>query len=135
MTTDFKVGDKCYFEFEEVTIKEMNDKHITCVSYGYGAVSGHLTPFCFPATDHVRNASELASKNYHEIRRQEFNALNYPDIKNFITAQWTKMCKEPSLNTEPYTVACSTIECFSAGVIHAIDEMKRKTVMNIRILR
>ena len=90
---DWKVGDKCFFEFKRGTVRRVErDGRVTELSDGNGLLSGHdLRKIMQPINPTVRALSAEFNGYFHQISGK-YSGLNIPDILQWLVQRWMEAC-------------------------------------------
>jgi hypothetical protein len=125
--TKWKVGDRCYWEFKEGTVKEMQGERVTGLTDGCVGMYGYdLREVMQPDTDFVKTVSA----RFYNLMKPFYDmncGLNIPDIHRWFVALWMDVCEGKT----PFEVAN-----FSIAVLqNEIDKALRVETHGMRVFR
>lgn len=127
----FKIGDRCYCDFEPARIVDMEGDRITWVRYDKGGETcgNDLSMFCFPDEPKIANCSDYAESCYSEISDLHFNSLNLPDIHRKIVEFWRDMCVHK--DDDSYITIWSELTTFTSSVISVVKVMREIKILDV----
>lgn len=131
----FKVGEWGFFEFELSYIKEMDGRKIREISTGTINTSGmDLSDRFFPLNVRFKNISESYKDFESNIRKYDFNGMNWPDIHRWLVNHWTDTCNGKD-EREYYQKRYAEVGGFVRGFRENFEEMKMKKIGGVSLLR
>jgi hypothetical protein len=87
---NWKVGDKAFYEHKEVTIREIEDGRVYCVTDGMFMTSGsRINEHLFPITEGGKKIVDFFHEQYealHEMPGE--NMFNWPDLARDINERF-----------------------------------------------
>lgn len=136
--TQFKVGDKCFYDFKESEILEITEEGIIThiKENGLFHVSGYDLK-CFPADiPDIVVFSKFVSELKDSIYELKFNSLNMPDIHRTFVELWEMGCQAIlDNNSGVLKLATNRIEDLTNSIVDSVNKLKDETIMGIYLFK
>lgn len=131
----FKKGDFVFCEFKLQEIMEMKNDQVTEVSDGYFRHgSNDLNDRCFHLSLRVKTISDFFDETHDKIHKLKNNALNYPDMMNYLVVKWAECC-ETSNDKQAREITDSVEKWFQEVETYVKDDLKNKSIGGVKVFR
>jgi hypothetical protein len=128
---NWKVGDKCLYDFEEGEILETdNDGNVHQVRHSCFVISGNLTDRCFPLTEKGHEISDFFAEQYRRLHNTVPAQANFPDFNRYAVGKWCEAMKD----FNAADAICQDFREWCARVIATFNSIKLIYINGVRMM-
>lgn len=133
----WKAGDWCFFEHKLAMVKEVAaDGRVTEISDGYFSTgSFDLRDRMFPMDLRGKCISDEYRSQYDKLHKESRGVnLNFPDFHRWFVDKWAK-CMKRRNDDEVVKVSYEELNRFVRGILDAVSNQRKRSVMGVRLMR